>query len=141
MSEVAGAMRGSAGSASGVRGCDGSPVSDTKLYAWRESRVVACYVPGEEAALVIVPAELLQVLIPWKCWVLGLEGLAFIKVSLGVDRDPLASALQHQVGFEQVVVLFLFDVSSLHSLPADIAQDLGIFGAGVVQPRCRTVAS
>ena len=69
---LAGAMRGSAGSASGVRGCRGSPVFDAQLYARRESRVVTCYVPGEEPALVVVPAELKEVLVSWQRWALWL---------------------------------------------------------------------
>ena len=79
-------MRFSAWSASGVRGSHGSPVFDTQLYAWRKSRVVTCYVPGEQPALVVVPTELLQVLVSWQRWTLGLEGLPFNQVALGVER-------------------------------------------------------
>ena len=34
----------------------------------------------------VVPAELLQVLVSWQRWALGLEGLAFNQVALGVQR-------------------------------------------------------
>ena len=73
-------------SASGVRGSHGSPVFDTELDPWRQARVVVCDVPGEQPALVVVPAELLQVLFSWQRWARGLEGLAFNQVALGVQR-------------------------------------------------------
>ena len=34
----------------------------------------------------VVPAELKEVLVSWQRWALGLEGLAFIQVALGVER-------------------------------------------------------
>ena len=46
----------------------------------------------------VVPAELLQVLVLWKCWALGLEGLAFIKVALGVQRRALGVDLRGSSG-------------------------------------------
>ena len=91
-------------SASGVRGGDGSPVSDTQLYAWRESKVVTCYVPGEQPALVVVPTELKQVLVSWQRWTLGLETLAFSQVALGVQRRVLGGEFEGKFGLRAAVV-------------------------------------
>ena len=91
-------------SASGVRGGDGSPVSDTQLYAWRESRVVTCDVPGEQPALVVVPTELKQVFVSWQRWALGLETPAFNQVALGVEWGVLGRGFEGKVGLGAAVV-------------------------------------
>ena len=90
--------------ASGVLGSHGSPVFDAWLCPWREARVVTCYVPGEQPALVVIPAELPYLLVWWKRGSGGLEGLAFIQLALGVQRRVPGRGFEGKFGLGAAVM-------------------------------------
>ena len=52
----------------------------------------------------VVPAELKEVLVLWKCWALGLEGLAFNQVALGVQRRVPGRGFEGKFGLGAAVM-------------------------------------
>ena len=52
----------------------------------------------------VVPAELLQVLMSWQRWALGLEGPAFNQVALGVQRRVPGRGFVGKFGLGAAVV-------------------------------------
>ena len=79
-------------------------VGNAELGSWVQIGGVAGDVEGEVPALVVVPAELPEVLVRWKRWPVGLEFNTFVQVALGVQRSIFGSGSLGDVGFPALVV-------------------------------------